>query len=1018
MKFFYPILLCAVLIVPSKVWAKFSPAVSYPAGSYPSSIVTGDFNNDNNLDLVVTNFITGNTISVLLGVGDGTFAAPVSYVSGNQSFYLITGDFNNDNNLDIAMARRTDNNLSILLGNGDGTFQSVTEYSLGGSESWSLSAADFNNDDNLDLAVVNFNENTTSVILGNGDGTFGTVTDYPTGTIHSRGITTGDFNDDGNKDIAIGEDSGNHISILLGMGDGTFSIPTVYTTGVSENESDLITSVLLITADFNNDNNLDLVSANENGNNISVLLGSGDGTFATATTYDTGDFTASVAYGDFNNDNNLDLVATNADGNNISVLYGIGNGVFDKAVNYSVGITPFFVTNADFNNDGKLDIAVANLQDNNVSLLLNIEDSVPSEVKNLFINSVSNTQAELSWSPPLDHGGRVITDYIIEYKASTDSDWNIFNDGISTQLSVVVTGLTNDMNYDFRVAAVNSIGTGEYAGATTSPLVVNSLLDDGDGTCTEEKCTFRDAVANSVQGNTIEFGGLTGTILLNIGDVIVVDHNLVITGPGADLLTIDFNGGNNNKYIEYTHGNLAISNLSITNGSYTIYQNGGDGDFTLSNMIFRGNTGGPQLYLYGEGNVTITNTQFIENTANDDSGSAIYMSGNEGNGNLTITNSLFSGNTSIYNGGAIYLEKASRVTITNSTFVDNSTSSDNGGAIALYGDIPVSITNSTFSNNTASTGGAFYVAEGEVTITNSIFSGTDTCAVDTGTITSLGYNIDSGTSCGFAETGDLSSTDPLLDPSGPHDNGGPVPTIALLEGSPAINAGDDETAPDTDARGFARVGVSDIGAYEYGSTPPDTTPPSTIITPLGSFPTTDTSSSFILTADEPATFECSLDEASFTSCTASYTTPILAVGTHTLAVRAIDVSNNTDVSPAIFSWDIIRRPSGGGGGGGGSYNHIYIPTTPITNTPPTTLPIKSYHFIRTLKYGFNGIDVKELQKYLNTHGYLVSLSGAGSLGHETSYFGISTKKALIKFQKAHRLVPDGIAGKKTYVEMK
>lgn len=89
-------------------------------------------------------------------------------------------------------------------------------------------------------------------------------------------------------------------------------------------------------------------------------------------------------------------------------------------------------------------------------------------------------------------------------------------------------------------------------------------------------------------------------------------------------------------------------------------------------------------------------------------------------------------------------------------------------------------------------------------------------------------------------------------------------------------------------------------------------------------------------------------------------------------------------------------------------------TTP-TNTTPTS---PSLNITRTLKHKMSGDDVKELQSYLNTHGYPVSLSGSGSLNNETTYFGLLTKKAVIKFQKVNNLIPDGIVGPLTRGKMK
>src|SRR5207248_320280 len=97
------------------------------------------------------------------------------------------------------------------------------------------------------------------------------------------------------------------------------------------------------------------------GNNVSILLGNGDGTFAAAVNYGAGTTPQSVAIGDFNGDGKADLAVANINSNNVSILLGNGNGTFAVAVNYVVGIRPLSVVIGDFNGDGKGDLAVANL---------------------------------------------------------------------------------------------------------------------------------------------------------------------------------------------------------------------------------------------------------------------------------------------------------------------------------------------------------------------------------------------------------------------------------------------------------------------------------------------------------------------------------------------------------------------------------------------------------------------------------------------------------------------------------
>src|SRR2546422_3325299 len=103
-----------------------------------------------------------------------------------------------------AVANTGSNTISVLLGNGDGTFQAAQTFAAGASP-WSVTAGDFNNDGKQDLAAANFGSADVSVLLGNGDGTFQAAVSYPSGTgslshNHPESVRAGDFNADGKPD--------------------------------------------------------------------------------------------------------------------------------------------------------------------------------------------------------------------------------------------------------------------------------------------------------------------------------------------------------------------------------------------------------------------------------------------------------------------------------------------------------------------------------------------------------------------------------------------------------------------------------------------------------------------------------------------------------------------------------------------------------------------------------------------------------------------------------------------------
>ncbi len=352
----------------------FNSAVNYSVGSSPRSVAVGYFNGDTNLDLAVANYGSDN-VSILLGVGDGTFGAAVNYAVGTWPDSVAVGDFNSDNKTDLAVANENSNNVSILLGVGDGTFGTAVNYGAGTSPS-SVAVGDFNGGGILDLAVANNGTNNVSILLGVGDGTFGAAVNYNVGS-GPTSVAVDDFNGDTNLDLAVANYTGNNVSILLGVGDGTFGAAVNYAAGTGASS--------VAVGNFNSDNT-DLAVANYGDNNVSILLGAGDGTFGAAVNYGAGLGSTSVAVDDFNGDGKSDLAVVNYGDNNVSILLGYGDGTFSAPVNYNVGTWPLSVAVGDFNGDSNPDLAVVNVFSDNVSILINTSAIAPT-----FTSAATNT---------------------------------------------------------------------------------------------------------------------------------------------------------------------------------------------------------------------------------------------------------------------------------------------------------------------------------------------------------------------------------------------------------------------------------------------------------------------------------------------------------------------------------------------------------------------------------------------------------------------------------------------------
>jgi len=305
---------------------------------------------------------------------------------------------------------------------------------------------------------------------------------------------------------------------------------------------------------------------------------------------------------------------------------------------------------------------------------------------------------------------------------------------------------------------------------TNASLVVTTTADSGAG-------SLRQTIIDACDSGTISFdAGLSGqTITLTTGEL-VINKNLTIQGPGANLLTVQRDSAS---------GTPLFSLFSIS-ANVTATVSG----FTLSNADSMQNGGA----IRNSGTLTLDGLTLTNNHTTA-GGSAIF---NGGTGSVTLTNSTLSGNQS--DGLAAIYNQDGLMTITNSTLTANTNQQAVPGA-AIFSESNTSVTNvtnCTISQNTGQGGAVFQNSggAGKVNLQNSIVSGN--AGGDVSGINDNGNN--------------LIGADPLLAPLGNY--GGPTQTMALLPGSSAINAGANTGAPATDQRGINRDPTVDIGAFE------------------------------------------------------------------------------------------------------------------------------------------------------------------------------------------------------------
>jgi hypothetical protein len=361
----------------------FTLATSFPVGANPQDVVTADFNNDGKLDLATSNYdeATGDgTVSVLLGNGGSSFQPARTSATGPDPVSLAAGDFNADGKPDLATANSGgywDNDpVSILLGHGDGTFAAPVGLSAYGEAANSVATGDLNADGKLDLVVSTGTlSGYVSVLLGHGDGTFADAQTPGEYVSPFYAATLADFNGDGKLDVATARYEADAVAVFLGYGDGTLQEPRQFAVGIN---GIFDGPDSLAAGDFNADGKIDLATANSYSNSVSMLLGNGNGNFQTSQQFAAGNAPHSASASDVNGNGKLDLVVANllstSSPGAVSVLLGNGNGSLAgpiTSITSATGGSPSSVVMADFNGDGRPDAAAANTGSNNVSVLLN-----------------------------------------------------------------------------------------------------------------------------------------------------------------------------------------------------------------------------------------------------------------------------------------------------------------------------------------------------------------------------------------------------------------------------------------------------------------------------------------------------------------------------------------------------------------------------------------------------------------------------------------------------------------------
>ncbi len=418
-----------VLVYPGDGSGGFAEPVASPTtgGNQGSDFATGDVDGDGDLDLVIaTGTNSTNNVEVLLGNGDGSFAAGTLYAAGIMIVDVALADLDGDDALDVAAADQNGSQVLVLFNNDDntGTFQDgvvVIPRPDGESAAVSVVAEDLNGDGEKDLAAAFGPVNTISgsvvVALGNGDGTFRDAAVYAISSFDSSTpteLSVARMNGDDFPDLVTANRFVSEIAVLPGVGDGTFLAPLTAPTGLfpegaavadmdSDSDQDVVSvslgqdlyilfndgsggltpaapafatggnePVSIVAEDFDGDAQMDLAISHRNSANVAILKGSADGSFGDPALNNVSSTPTNVSLGHFNADDEADLLIPSQDNNLVSLLSGVGDGTFDAFVTFdlTIGNLPSYATVGWFNDDAFDDVAVAVETAQKVAVLL------------------------------------------------------------------------------------------------------------------------------------------------------------------------------------------------------------------------------------------------------------------------------------------------------------------------------------------------------------------------------------------------------------------------------------------------------------------------------------------------------------------------------------------------------------------------------------------------------------------------------------------------------------------------
>jgi FG-GAP-like repeat len=547
----------------------FQAIQTFASGVEPFGLAVGHLTGDGFNDIVVTNQLN-STVGVLLGNGNGTFQTMQTYLTGTNPVSVAIGDLNADGIPDLLVAAEgtspnfTTGQVDVFLGNGNGTFQAAQSFAV--QKPTQVLIADVTGDGNIpDMVINSYNTNIEYIVPGNGSGGFGAKQSFFTGGLHPQAIALADLTGDGLPDLVTVNATNSSVGVLLNTWDPSPQLQTPLLSpapnpnkmAISDVNGDGIPDLAFTVVDSGSGISISLGGYSH----VEVMLGNGNGTYQSATTFSTGQTTqpTGVLEAHLTGDGFNDIIVTESPNPNstppqlaaVSILLNNGNGTFQAPVTYEATLNgviqyPSFVQVADINGDGYPDLLFT--------------------TGSTFSTTTTNAIGVM-----LNNGN-----------GTFQSEQTLASFGIRTAPTAFAYA---DVNGD-NTADLVVVNTGGGSGATLVPESVQVLLGNGDG-------TFQAPMTFSTAGTTPDYvavGSLTGD----------GKKDLVVANSGTGTVAVLLGNGNGTFQAAHTYfvagRPLWLAEADLTGDGFT--------DLVVADTL------GVEVLL-GNGNGTFQTPQFI-----------------------------------------------------------------------------------------------------------------------------------------------------------------------------------------------------------------------------------------------------------------------------------------------------------------------------------------------------------------------------------------------------------------------